>query len=725
MSLRFVGVCSICFSCMGVIMAPPGLAAEQPHVEDTLQEIVVTAPFVETEAQTALPIGILSGEALREKIANSLGGTLKNEIGVNNASFGTGVGQPIIRGQSGNRVSILQNGISLADASNVSPDHANGVEAVLAERLEVLRGPSALLYGSGAIGGVVNVIDGRIPEQLAGRTRFFIEQSHNTVSDENKTVFKLDTSSGAVGFHVDAFRRENDDVEINGFAIDEAAVEALEELGEAHEDEHEEEEELPNSRGFIANSDGKAEGATVGFSHVGDYGFVGFSFSGLENEYGLPPGTHGHHGEEEHEDEHEEEEHEEEEEGLELVRLELDQTRYDFKGQYRFTDSWFDHIRANVSYTDYEHQEIEIEPDGTRLVGTVYDNEGFEGRVTLNRAGEGGRQGVWGVQFSRTEFGAFGEEAFIPESDVDSIGIFGVERYQLDNITGEFGVRYERNSVDPGGACSYSESSVSLSASMLYDFNEESNLLAAVTRSQRGATVEELYSNVSLNTCSRFADDEDLVSHAATALLEIGNPSLDVETSGNFELGLRKHSGRVTGEISAYYNEIEDYIFLDITGEEVDEQAIAGYFARDATFSGLEAEVSVNLLDSAAGDVVLSVFGDLVDAEFDSGGDVPRIPAAKLGAELRWFGSNWSMHFHATRVMRQNDTAALELPTGAYTLASIYADYHWNLRNDSDIKLFVKADNLLDEEIRNHASFLKNFAPEPGRGFRLGLRWEY
>ena len=298
-------------------------AAEEVHDEDTLQEIVITAPFEESEAETALPIGILTGEALQEKMGNSLGDTLKNEIGVNNASFGTGVGQPIIRGQTGGRVTILQNGVGVTDASNLSPDHANSTEANLANRIEVVRGPSTLLYGSGAIGGVVNVIDNRVPESLVEETQFVIQQSRNSVNDENKTIVRLDASAGNIAFHLDAFRRESDNVEIKGFAVDEFAVETLEELVHEHleeehhdddeeehhdedeEEHHDEDEEFENTNGFIGNSDSESDGGTVGFSWVGNRGFIGFSVNELNNNYGLPPGAHSHgHGEEEHEDEH-------------------------------------------------------------------------------------------------------------------------------------------------------------------------------------------------------------------------------------------------------------------------------------------------------------------------------------------------------------------------------------------------------------------------------------
>lgn len=702
------------------------------HQEDRLEQIVVTAPFEESEAETMLPIGILSGEALREKVTNSLGDTLKNEIGVNSASFGTGVGQPIIRGQTGNRVSVLQNGVGLTDASNVSPDHANGVEPLLADRIEVVRGPSTLLYGSGAVGGVVNVIDNRIPEVLPERINFQLEQNYNSVNEENKTVIRLDGSVGNFGFHLNAFTRDNDNVDIDGFAIDEEAVEELEELtaaiiGEEHEEEEHEEEELENTRGFIGNSDGEAEGGTAGFSYVGDRGFFGFAVSTLDNDYGLPPGTHSHGHEEEHEEGEEEgEEHEEEhEEDVEFVRLDLEQTRYDFRGMLNFSDSWIESIRATMAYTDYEHREIETFEDGETEVGTLFSNEGLESRFILTRRPTGDWSGVYGLQISDSEFSATGEEAFIPASDITSTGIFGVERYSRDRVTAEIGFRFESADVDPGGACGYDENVMSISASGLYDINDNSNFLVAAARSERAPSVEELFSNTSLDTCGRFADDEALVLHAATGLLEIGNPNLDEEVSNNIEFGYRIHSGPITGEFSAYYNEIDDYIFLDLTGEEVDEQPVASYLQRDATFQGLEAQLTFTLMERSNLTGELSLFGDMVDASFDSGGNVPRIPAAKFGTELRYFGDNWSTHLHVTRVNSQDDAGRLELETDGYTLVSVYADYHVSVGQGSEFKLFARGDNLLDEEIRNHASFLKNFSPEPGRGVTVGVRYEY
>lgn len=707
--------------------------AQDNHSGLTPEEIIVTTPFQQTAAETALPVGSLAGEELREKLGNSLGETLRNEIGIASASFGPGIGHPVIRGQSGNRVSVLSNGVGVTDASNQSPDHAEGVEAALADRIEVVRGPATLLYGSGAVGGVINVIDQRIPDRLVESPEFFIEQSHNTVNGENKTVLSLDLASDSLAFHLDAFRRDNDNVEIPGLALDEESLEALDELLHGHEDDHEEEgeeehEEFENSDGFIGNSNAKADGVSVGFSWVGDRGFIGISVNSLDSDYGLPPGTHSHaHGEHEDED-HAEEEHEGEEHDhgdVEFVRIDMEKTRYDLKSRVDFEQGPFDSLDAAVGLTDYEHREVEYFEDGDGEIGTRYSNEGIESRFTLSHSHSETRSGVWGMQFTDTDFAAIGEEAFIPESNVNTLGLFGVERFTSGRFTGEFGIRHEWGDVEAGSACGNSENALSLSASALYDVNNSSNMHFGLSRSQRTPTVEERYSNIDANTCLPYADMEDLTLHAATNLLEIGDANLGVETANNIELGFRQYAGPITGQFSIYHNRIDDYIYLDVSGEEFEEQFIARYLAKDATFSGLEGEVSVTLLEQVAATLEMTLFGDLVNADFDAGGNVPRIPPAEIGAELRYFGTDWSLHLHASRAADQDDAGANELPTEGYTLLSFYGDYHWNLAGDSQLKVFLRADNLLDEEVRNHASFLKDYAPEPGRAFTLGLRFDY
>lgn len=733
------------------------------HHGDHVEEIVVSAPFGKTAAETALPITVLAGEALLEEVANTLGDTLKEEIGINSSSFGPSVGHPIIRGHTGNRVGILQNGIGTTDVSNQSQDHAEGVEVSLANRVEIIRGPASLLYGSGAIGGVVNVIDGRIPEVVPEKPSVMFEQTYNDNGSENRSVFRVDAGSGNFAFHLEGFRRDNDNIEIPGFAIDELAVEAQEELlhdahgheedeheGEEHgheEDDHDhEEDEVENTFGFVGNSDSESDGGSIGFSFVTDRGFIGFSASRLDNDYGLPPGSHSHGHEEDHDEEHEGEEHEGEEEGeghdemaedghdedehghgeeeVEFVRLDMEKTRYDLRAGLTFDDSWIESLNASFAYTDYSHNEIEFFEDGEAEVGTRFDNEGYEGRVTMQRRSSGLWSGVYGFQFTDNEFSAVGEESFIPKSDISNMGIFGFEQYQGDQFVVELGARFDSNDVETG-RCESSETEFSASGSVLYELDDRSNFFVGLTRASRTPSVEELFANVDNTACGRPADDEELVLHAATNLLEIGNPNLSPETSNNFELGYRVFSGRVTGEISVYMNQIDDYIYLNVDGEEFEEQLIGEYVAGDAEFRGVEARLNMSLYESDNLRVNWSLFGDSVNAEFDAGGNIPRIPPSKIGTELEFFGDAWTFHVHAFNVSDQDDAGDFELTTDGYDLVSIYADYHWNLGNAGELKLFLRGDDLLDEEIRNHASLLKNYAPEPGRSYRVGLRFQY
>jgi iron complex outermembrane recepter protein len=724
-SPRIHGVCRLLG--MATLLLPT-LATAGPHDTTTvIEEVIVTAPFLKTAAETALPVGVLSGDELRERVSNSLGDTLKHEIGMSSSSFGTSVGHPIIRGQSGNRVLVLQGGIGVTDASNTSPDHAEGVEPILADRLEVVRGPSTLLYGSGAVGGVVNVIDNRIPATLPETTSLVAEQSRNSVNDENKTVLRVDAPLGTFAIHADYFSRNNNNVSIPGFAVDEAALESQEELlhghdDEGHEDDGNDDEEIENSAGFIRNSDAEADGGTIGISLIGDRGFLGFSVGRMTSDYGLPGGSHEHH-EEDHDEEHGDDHGEEAD--VEFVRIDLDKSRYDLRGELRFDNSFFETVRGSIAYTDYQHAEIEYFTDGEQEVGTLYTNKGTEGRATLSHAEVAGWSGVWGLQFSQSRFAASGEEAFIPASDVANIGLFAIERMKRENLILEFGARIDANKVDPASGCNMDESAFSLGGSLIYHVNDATDVMVTASRSERTPTVEELFSNVNIATCDRFADNEDLVLHAATNLLEVGNPNLDSEAASNVDLGIRWYGDHTEAEFNVYRNVIDDYIFLGLTNEEHDEILVASYLANDATFTGLEGKLSWRLIDTSVTDLTVGVFADRVHARFDRGGHIPRIPSAKFGVEFRLAGENWTMHWHTTRVTEQDRVGDLELPTAAYTSMSLYADYHWRIRQRSELQLFARGTNLLDQEIRNHTSFVKNLAPDPGRALTVGVRFRY
>ena len=464
----------------------------------------------------------------------------------------------------------------------------------------------------------------------------------------------------------------------------------------------------------------------MGTSISGERGFIGISVAALDSNYGLPGGTHGHH-DEEHDDEHEDDlgddEHGEEEEGEEFVRIDMEQTRYDLKGEYRFESGFLERFQASINYTDYEHLELEIEPDGSAIVGTVYNNEGYEGRFTATHNQIGHLQGVWGLQLYSTEFSALGEEAFIPRADSTGFALFAIERIDADRMSWEFGYRYGYNKTDPEESCERDESTHSLSASMLYDLNSDSNIMIALSSSERAPTLEERYSNVQISGCAASSDPEELIAHVATGRLEIGDANLGKEKASNIEIGFRQHSGKLTGEFSVYYNEISDYIFLNDSGE-FEEQTISSYAAEDATFYGVEGRLAYETLQSKYGELDLSLQADLVKASFDTGGDVPRIPPARLGIGVAWHATAWSLNLKLTEVFDQKDAAVEEFETEGYTALELYADYHIDL-SSGELLFFAKGSNLLNEEIRNHTSFLKNFSPEPGRGVRLGVRYTY
>ena len=700
-----------------LLICLPAYAQHRDDAHD-FNEIVVSGAQQRTQAETAMPVNVLTGEKLRQNASKTLGETLKQEIGVSSASFGPGVGQPVIRGQTANRVRVLQDGVGTLDAAAVSPDHANTVEAMLAERIEVIRGPATLLYGNGAIGGVVNIIDNRIPEEMPETLTGAIEGRYNTVADERAVVFKLDGGGGSIAWHLDGLLRDSDDVEIPGNAIDIDAVESLElaledhtdDHADDHADDHEHEEELENTDGFIANSDTETSSLTAGISWLAERGFLGVAINMLENEYGLPPGVHGHH-------EDEEEAEDEEAEVEENVRIDMEQTRVDVKGAVDLA-GFLQRLNGRLTINDYEHKELE----GAE-VGTVFSNEAWEGRITAQH-GDKPLSGVLGVQFGEQEFVAAGEEAFIEAVDNQSLGVFAVESWDNDRWLYEFGLRVETQSIEPkSGGCDIDDSTWSGSVSALWRYREDSNVLFALNRSERAPTIEELLSNIDTTRCQGPTDPEDLVVHAATNRFEIGDPELTIETSQNIEIGLRKHAGHIRAEVSVFYNQIADYIYLADTGM-FEGTLVSEYLQQDASFTGLEAEVLIPFELSESSHLDFLLFGDMVRAELDDGSNVPRIPPMRIGAELSFSQRNWGLKLRTTVADDQTDVAANETPTEGYTRVDMYFDYHLQA-GDNEVLLFVKGNNLSDEEIRNHASFIKNFAPEPGRGVEFGLRFVF
>jgi len=691
------------------ITIPLSVAADPGHPEhqQAIEEIIVSAsPLQKNHSENTRPASVLSGDALRQQAAATLGETLKGQLGVSSASFGPGVGTPVIRGQQGNRVKVMQDNLDTLDAASSSADHANATEALLAERIEVLRGPQTLRYGSGAIGGVINVIDNRIPNQVPKELGGAIEVRHNSVNQENATVFKLDGGTGQLAWHLDGLYRNSDNVDIPGYA-------------DIHGDEHPED----TSYGFIDNSDAESKSLTGGMSWVGEDSFIGFSISRLENNYGIPAGAHGHEEEDEHHDDdddddhddHDDDDHDEEGHHDEVVRIDMIQNRYDIKGEWQNLSPAIEKVLLRMAYVDYQHKELE----GSE-VGTVFDSEAFEGRLELVHQPlfNNKLNGAIGFQLSDTDFSAVGEEAFIPASQTTSTGAFLIEEWQQDNWSLEAGLRFEHQSINPEGSSpSVDHNTHSVSLAGQYRINDQQRLNLVVSQAQRAPSVEELY-----------ADGV----HVATSSYERGNANLKAETSHNIELGYSYHMSMGKSvlelDINVFYNDIADFIYRRNTDQTLEDTALYQYSAEDATFKGMEAQLTLPIANINGHQWDVQLFADAVRAELVNGQDVPRIPAKRLGVKFdyhgQWFDQPLDAQLRLVRAAKQNHAGFNEEETEGYTRLEAQVNYRLDL-NQGDLLLFMRGNNLLDKDIRNSSSFLREIAPEAGRSISVGARYSF
>jgi iron complex outermembrane receptor protein len=662
------------------------IAAEEaePKVFDKL---VVTERVQDWITRNALPSSVLDGDELRIRIGDTIGATLQQLPGVNNASFGPGVGQPVIRGLSGVRVRLMQDALGTLDVSSISPDHANAVEPLLADRIEVLRGPAALLYGSGALGGAVNVLDSRIPSRLPERPLVGgIEQRYNSVSSEVASVGRVDGGFGKLALHLDGYYRDHTDMGIGGRPVDMSAEAELRGLDSFSAP-------FPNPQGYIPNTGARTQGGTGGMSWVDDWGFAGFSFNRLENRYGIPPGV-----------------------GEERVRIDLTQSRYDFKSELKEPFAFAEALRMRLAYIDYQHVEVE---DGTP--GTVWSNVGAEGRIELAHRPIGDVKGLIGFQSSNTGFAALGEEAVVPRSDIENYGVFAIESLMREAVSYEAGLRVENQSVVPKGRAGADHTPVSASGSVQWAIDDQHSLSFGVARSQRAPQVQELFSQG---------------VHTATASYDLGDPHLREETSYNLDLTYRFTHRSLSAEVNLFHNWINDFIYQQRTGTwfnedtESFERICTGETCvpvfqtqqRNAIFKGYEAQVGFPLFETRHGAMDLQLFSDFVRAEFESGSDVPRLPPLRYGFQFAYVKDAFAGQIRLTRGAPQDRPGENETNTPGYVLLNAGAQYRLITSRDEEMLLFVRVNNLLDENIRNSTSYLRNVAPEPGRGAELGIR---
>ncbi|MGF1457178.1 MAG: TonB-dependent receptor [Alphaproteobacteria bacterium] len=673
------------------------------------ETIVITAsPLERTVNETIIGTSVVDQDALARQFQNTIAETITREPGVSSTFFGPAASRPIIRGLGDGRIRVLDNGIGAIDASVASPDHAVAIDPSSATQVEIVRGPSMLLYGSSAAGGVVNVISGRIPTETPDGGFDVTGTAGLSTADDGfdfSGAFDLEVgkfAGGSLVLHGDGFYREAEDFDIPGFA-ESAALRAQEEAEEAEDvltfaDDDEDEEE--EAFGTVPNSFFETSGGSGGLSWVSDRGYFGVSGTFIDSEYGLPGAK-----KKEEEEEGEEEEEAEEEEGAGFI--DLRQRRIDLAGAYDF-DGWIRRATARFGYADYEHTEFE----GPGEPGTIFSNEGWEGRVELiNRDSEiwgGLLQGVQGVQFIRRDFSALGEEAFVPPTETFQFGIFQQRAYLNGPWRVELGTRFEytnhENTVT-GEEADFN--GLSTSIGLGYQATDAIFVGATVSRTERAPTTEELFSNG---------------PHLATGTFDVGDPTLEEEVALGVEATVRYVLDRFRFSVNGFYTSYDDFILFDETGEEEDGLPVFLFQGVDATFRGFEAEVDAELFRFRGFDIHADVGLDFVRATRDGGvdEDLPRIPplSAVLGLEARHdYGD---LRFELEAAAEQDDVAAFELPTESYQLFNIYATLR-PFGPDSPVSVRMIATNLTDEEARLHPSFLKDTVPLRGRNFRIAF----
>lgn len=644
----------------------------------TLQDIIVTGtPFGVTDRASLLAVEVLDEEDLAVAPASTLGDLVNGLPGVRSTNFAPGASRPVIRGLSGPRVQVLTNGLGLIDASSVSPDHQVAVDPAEARRIEIVRGPSTLVFGGSAIGGVVNIIDDRIPTKRAeGGLDGHLSAQASTVDDGTSFGGRLKANAGPLVFTADAFTRSASDYDVPVFP---ESQRLLDEEGEEAGDER-----------TVENTFVELDQYGVGVSWIGSRGHIGASVKRVETTYGVP--GHGHEPDPLDPDAEEE-----------SVSIGLEQTRYDLRGELTFDAGPFSAARLSAGWADYEHTEFEGDEVGTRFF-----SDGYEGRFELIQRERNGWQGVVGLQLLDRTFDAVGDEAYVPRTDIAEQGLYTVQRFDRGGLGFEGGLRLDNRSLE---SLAGERDFTNLSASAGAFFRPSAPLFLGLSlaRNERAPSEVEL-----------FAEG----AHVATGAFEVGDIDLESEVATSIEATAHYASGPFEFDLHAYHADYDGFIDLRPTGlEDPDsELPIFAYVQTDANFRGVEAEASYRLWEAGDRSLTLSGAVDWVRASTDLG-PAARIPPWSATAGLDWTSRLFDIGLEVRHVGEQDRTAEFELPTDSYTLVSLKGAVR--PFPDRNVVLFAEAANLTDEEAREHASFQKDIAPLPGRNLRVGVTYRF
>ena len=661
------------------------IVAISPAFAQDIEDVVVTSSILGTKSQIENPIHVIDEETLNKSGSHSIGESIDNLLGVSNTDFGSIVGQPVIRGLSGARVKVLENGLVNRDVSGIGADHPIDIDLNNIQQVEIVRGPSSLLYSNGALGGIVNVVDNTITQEDFSEQEIKLGFEHNSVSDGD--VHNISFSDNIEGFNVSlAYKHQN----FNNFEIPDEAV--------IHEEEGHEEEE----KDYLENSDAKIAAYKTGVSIVEDWGYFGVSFKNIENVYGIP--FHGEH--EEEEEGHGEEEHEEE-----RIESSTDSDTTNIKGAYKIASDFINQIDYFYSDTDYELVELHIggEHSGEK---TTFLNDAQELGAILDLSNDALTQKVV-IRSMEEDTSILGEEAFMEnvESEETSYGYY-LSR-EFSNFDLDFGIRRDEvNRKSKVGSTAYDKDFNSTSYVLGFGFD----LSSTADLSLSFGSVERAPSSVEM-----FMNGE----HAAVQRDERGNPNMQAEEAQNIDLGLSFDNEVIYGSINFYQNEVDNYIYRKDTGVKGTGEMkleIANFVQKDAELDGYEIQVGTDF-DFLNGNLGVTIGRDSVNGTFTDGSNIPRIVPARDIYTLSYTEDNLSVDLDLTEVNAQPDFGSDgDSFTAGFELLDLSISRSFPVEGVEDFKVVLFANNLLDEIARNHSSTVKNEVPLPGKNLGIGFR---
>ena len=705
--------------------------------DQNIETIVVTAALINA-TETLNPIYVIDGDDFMDGPTQTLGDAIDGYLGISIADYGAAVGQPIIRGMSGPRVKILKNGMVNRDVSGLGADHLNDLDLNDIQQLEIVMGPSSLLYANGTSGGIINVVDDCISAlnyELPELTVGYETQSVNDGTSENVN-FKNNINGFNVNF---GFKR----IDFGNYDVPFGAVLHEEEHDDHDEHDDHEDEEHEEDMGFLNNSDYAVEATKFGISKVEDWGYVGFSVDNLESVYGIP--FHG----EEHEDEHgDEEEHEEE-----RIFSTTDSESFTIKGSYNVNGNLVNKVDFTFRESEYTLTEAHAEEEGhddhedeEEHAPTVFSNDATEIGAIFDISNDSAEQKIV-FNIVDEDNSIIGEEAFMNPAKNEEFTIGYYISKDLDLFNVDLGMRMDQiersgsvTDEDHGDIDNYNidDTTNSFAVTIGRELTENLDISLGYASVERLPSVVELFMNG---------------PHLATGRFEVGDPNLNSETSNNFDITLNYENDGFYAYASFYVTDVDNYIALideedhedehhedeDEHHEDEDEHhedgdhgdehedehdhgnlIHANYMQEDAEFDGYEFKIGRNF-DFAAGELNLSFGRDVVNAEFSDGHFVPRINPARNIYSLSYKQNDVVFKLNFKDVDKQRDIGEGETVTKGYRMLDTRITKTFNLRDNNELRVSIFGNNLLDEVARNHSSWVKNEVPLPGKN--IGVKF--